>query len=544
MTAACESIPAVMPRQQISTLAISLAIFVLACFCFIFHLGVGPLAGTEGHRAITAEQMLQNRNYLLPRLYGYPYPMKPPLTYWLIAGSEKAMGPSELVWRLPSALSSALLAAGICAITAFWFDTLAGFVAGLAFIGTIALWSQNRSADVDAINHMGCILSALAVIAMGACQQKISAWMFVVALLGTAVSAMSKGPAGLPLILAAAIGPALANRNARLFKRPLFYLAIGLGILTVLIWYLAATGSMDKTHSMSGADEARKRLIITSFAQIPPVMELPLLILACGMPITLLIILPLLRRFTGAFDNHHRWIIRALLPTFIVALVIQMISGMTNPRYAFLDVPILCPIAGAAVYGGRKHYWPRFSKSSMLTVLAIISVAYCAVSIVLIILGRKLGFHPKLWTVPAVIALLLALTILALKSERIKWAAIVVTLSICAAALTFGLYKSAEEKVRSAKSQSAALAHALDNRAPIITWNVLWSQPELFYYAHLHPIVQMPSVGSNLPSPAWLVLDDDEWKDWHNHPDFAARLSHVTKLTPYKHYAFVCWYQK
>ena len=139
---------------------------------------------------------------------------------------------------------------------------------------------------------------------------------------------MSKGPAGLPLILAAAIGPALANRDARLFKRPLFYLAIVLGILTVVAWYFAATLPLSKLHAMSGADEARKRLIITSFAQIPPVLELPLLILTSGMPITLLILLPLLRRFTNAFDSQRQWIVRAMVPTFLVALVIQMISGM------------------------------------------------------------------------------------------------------------------------------------------------------------------------------------------------------------------------
>src|SRR2546423_3601291 len=61
-------------------------VFLFALACFSFSLGAAPLAGTEGHRAITAHQMVQRGSYLIPTLYGYTYLKKPPLHYWILAG--------------------------------------------------------------------------------------------------------------------------------------------------------------------------------------------------------------------------------------------------------------------------------------------------------------------------------------------------------------------------------------------------------------------------------------------------------------------------
>jgi 4-amino-4-deoxy-L-arabinose transferase-like glycosyltransferase len=535
-------------ERRTSWLPASLAIFILASICFTFHLGVGPLAGTEGHRAVTAEQMLHNGNYLLPQLYGHLYMAKPPLTYWLIAISERLLGSGPLAWRLPSALASALLAAGICAITATWFDSLAGIVAGIAFIGIIPLWSQDRSADVDAINHLGSVLAALAIIDMTQRVRRIPLWSVCVAAIGTAICCLSKGPAGLPVIFGAIIGPALANRELRPLRRPQIYGAIVLGALPLALWAVLAyhaIGSQFDSTDMSGATEATTRLMmITDVKHLPLVLILPVIVLAYGMPVGALLAVPMIPGILKSFDPDKQRLLRAIGGTVVVAFVIQMCTGMINPRYAFLNLPLLCPLAGALVFAWRHNYFSRSSRGAILNWLTFITFAYCCAAEIILYLGRRMGFHSHLSLIIVLLAFLLAAALAGKALGKVRGSAVLAGIAICAAAMVYGLYKSTEESVRSAKPQAAALAAHVSTGAPIVTWNALWSQPEYFYYAHLHPEVAHPLPGWKLPEQAWLVLDDEEWSEWQAHPDFAAHLSRVAILHPYKHVVYACWYSK
>src|SRR6476619_5556897 len=86
------------------------AVFLLTLACHLPHLGQAPFSGTEPHRALPAHHMVETGDWVIPVLLGRPYLAKPPLHYWVLASFEVVAGPSEFVWRLPSAVSSALLA--------------------------------------------------------------------------------------------------------------------------------------------------------------------------------------------------------------------------------------------------------------------------------------------------------------------------------------------------------------------------------------------------------------------------------------------------
>ena len=92
MTATCPTISPSAQQTKSSLAGATLTIFILAAICFTIHLGYGPLSGTEGHRAITAHQMFQDGNYILPKLYGSVYLTKPPLPYWLIGLCDRFLG--------------------------------------------------------------------------------------------------------------------------------------------------------------------------------------------------------------------------------------------------------------------------------------------------------------------------------------------------------------------------------------------------------------------------------------------------------------------
>jgi len=95
------------------------AVLILALGLFVtcYRVGVPPLAGTEGHRALPADGMVRTGDWLLPRLYGRVYLTKPPMVYWLIGGVEKLTGVAdETSWRMPSAMAGGLLGMALCLV--------------------------------------------------------------------------------------------------------------------------------------------------------------------------------------------------------------------------------------------------------------------------------------------------------------------------------------------------------------------------------------------------------------------------------------------
>jgi 4-amino-4-deoxy-L-arabinose transferase-like glycosyltransferase len=123
-----------------------------ALFVFLIALAAllhGATAGwgdlyneTDGQYAGAAREMVESHQYLLPTNDGVPRLQKPPLLYWLIAGSYKIFGIKAAAARLP-------IAAAIVATVALTFligerlrDYWHGFFAGLiylSFCGTFLL---------------------------------------------------------------------------------------------------------------------------------------------------------------------------------------------------------------------------------------------------------------------------------------------------------------------------------------------------------------------------------------------------------------------
>ena len=83
-------------------------LFAVSAFVFL----VGNWSSTlfdrdEGWYAETAREMLASGNFLTPTYRGEPFLEKPPLPYWLMAGSMKIFGLNAFAARFPSAIAGA-----------------------------------------------------------------------------------------------------------------------------------------------------------------------------------------------------------------------------------------------------------------------------------------------------------------------------------------------------------------------------------------------------------------------------------------------------
>jgi 4-amino-4-deoxy-L-arabinose transferase-like glycosyltransferase len=78
----------------------------LTLFTFFILLGSRSLnEPDEGRYSEIAREMIETGDWLVPHLWYLPHLDKPPMTYWLVAGSIKLFGQNEWAVRLPVALA-------------------------------------------------------------------------------------------------------------------------------------------------------------------------------------------------------------------------------------------------------------------------------------------------------------------------------------------------------------------------------------------------------------------------------------------------------
>lgn len=193
------ALPIAPRRSGIAIWVIGLSL--LAFLCYLPFIDSTPLSGTEAHRALPADEMARHGDWLIPHLYGRIYFRKPPLHFWVLATIEKVTGQANsFTWRMGATIPGAMLVGLMCWFGARWFGKVGGIVSGVACISLIAIWAQNRSADIDAGNTLMTALASLSLIELQFGKTRRPGRWIIAASLAVGALLMYKGPAGLPTV--------------------------------------------------------------------------------------------------------------------------------------------------------------------------------------------------------------------------------------------------------------------------------------------------------------------------------------------------------
>ncbi len=129
----------------------ALLLLTLCGFVFFFRLGGNGIFDLdEGLYAESAREMHLSGDFVTPRVNGRPFFEKPPLVYWLAAGSISTLGKSELAVRLPSAVACSALALLILLFGTRFYGLRAGSIASAAFILSPLVFGSARQLTLDA----------------------------------------------------------------------------------------------------------------------------------------------------------------------------------------------------------------------------------------------------------------------------------------------------------------------------------------------------------------------------------------------------------
>ncbi len=196
----------------------------------------------ESRRSETARQMIADNEWLVPHLNGTPFITKPPLAYWLIAGSMSLFGVSEFAARIPSLLACLLSLWMLLDLLQRRKATQAVlWRSGFVWITFPLVFGMGRMAELEAL-LMSCTMFGLwawmRLVLHGA---RHRGWQSLIAL-ALALGFMIKGPLiWIFLLPALIVGELVRVRNGQktLLGASGWLLLLAIQLLIILPWFLA-----------------------------------------------------------------------------------------------------------------------------------------------------------------------------------------------------------------------------------------------------------------------------------------------------------------
>lgn len=127
-----------------------IVLLLLSAFAALFANAALPFFYTDEQIfAETAKEMLQFRDYLVPRLHNEYLLNMPPLYYWILAGSVSAFGDNLFAMRFPAAIMGILTVMMVyVASTKLWNERI-GFWAGLILSSNMLFFYSGKASAAD-----------------------------------------------------------------------------------------------------------------------------------------------------------------------------------------------------------------------------------------------------------------------------------------------------------------------------------------------------------------------------------------------------------
>ena len=508
------------PSNASGRLALNVCVVFLVIFLALaWRIGESPLSGTEPHRAIPAHSMLQTGDYIVPRLWGEPYLAKPPLQYWVLAISEKITGQAnEWVWRLPSAVCAALLAAILCIASSRWFGRRGGIVCGFSFLALIVLWPQDRKADIDSLNTLMAVSTAICLIELN-CRALRRRWLWM--LIGGIAfggSLLAKGPAGLPVIIGAMIAPAIVNRDWSLIRKWHSWASLVIGGLIFSVWLFAVYQSVQggsTAGGWTGKSEIVKLLGNMEPEHLLKAAILPVILAGAAMPLTLAIPIALDKKVTQHFTREINCLIRSLIGAITVAIIVGVLARTINPRYMYIVFPLLCPLVGAISscweIGSSEFKFQIAARKILIVFSLVIAIgsAYIAALIWIryedhsawLIASALLAIFAGVWTIRKW-----------LNKEDITAARSTVA-ALLILMLIFSSMVNHKHTNTSSKLAGIELRRILGETNIVTSGDWVMNGPELFYYAGVDVDFRATGLTASVKfkENTWVVFHQLEW---------------------------------
>ena len=177
-------------------------VMVLSAMTSGWMLTTEPLGDHESFVAVTAREMIQNNDYIVPVCNGQPRLQKTPLNYWLVIGTAKfTKTVDELAARLPSMLLAMLSTAAILYFVTVILDFSTAALSALVWSTSLGFIRYGHNARPEMSLTCFVTIAMLAFYAAMISQQRKRQIIYMLIFwISFALAMLAKGPAPLPLV--------------------------------------------------------------------------------------------------------------------------------------------------------------------------------------------------------------------------------------------------------------------------------------------------------------------------------------------------------
>jgi 4-amino-4-deoxy-L-arabinose transferase-like glycosyltransferase len=312
---------------------------VVAAWAAIYlpALGSFEIKGEEGRRILPAIAMMENGDYVVPRVGGEAYFSKPPLVNWLVAASFRIFGiRNEWTARLPSALSILAVAIVFVTVGGGALGKKGGMIAALIWLTTIGMIEKGRLIEIEALYVSLCALAMICWLSWW--QEQRSPWLtWVVPWIFLGLGLLAKGPVLLLFFYTLVAAVLWQTKRWKEFFHPAHLLGVLLMIGIFSAWaipFAKMSGQSRAVHKWSDQVSGRMTLHFFSFR-----VWVATIARAIGQFLPWIAFVPLLR-FSKFREQGQRRLAHALVWSVIAPVIVISAVPSAAPRYS---LPVLAP---------------------------------------------------------------------------------------------------------------------------------------------------------------------------------------------------------
>lgn len=382
--------------QKSKTLLV-ICVLLLSAVNAFWSLSGMTLDGHECFVSITAREMLQSGNWIMPTCNGQPRLQKTPLSYWLVAALAKITGNvDEFTARFPSAVFAVLSAAAILYFVSHWLGFRTAAISASVWATSIGYVRYSHSARPEMILTFFivlCLLSFYSAIIADSRKKQI-AYMLVF-WVSFGLGNVAKGPAPVPLVLVPLFFYVLIFRRWKIIPKllpivgPIIFLAI------MLPWPIAVAQKVNWDLVIWKREFIDRFFGDYASGNYPPYYYL-LIIFKYLAPWVVFLPMTLIAPFYKVWAEKQP-AMKFLWLWFVADLVFLTIDAGKRQHY------ILPSMAATAILTGilledmafvRRAYTQKFAAGILKIHLWIIIVAAVAAPFAVIIAGAKKPIYP------------------------------------------------------------------------------------------------------------------------------------------------------
>ena len=458
---------------------------------FVNFWGWDLWAPDEPRYAEVARETLEDGHWLVPHLGGRMYADKPPLYFWLLAGSYTAFGMTPFAVRLLPVLSASATMLVTYFLGRRLFNRRAGLFAAIVLGTSVLFMDLGRHGNIDATLTL-VTTAALGLLFLAYHESRRRLWLPAYVLMGLGV--LMKGPVGflVPLVVFIAylvvIGEARGVRRMRLLP--------GLGILVVMVgaWLVPAAldGGPDYTRTILLRQNIGRAVAAFSHAKppyyylksfppnfLPWIVFLPQAVYLC------------VRRRTP----------QRLLPVVWFATVFVFFSLMSGKRGLYLLplFPAAALLVGVFFDACLSRAMPRNALSVPAVVLGVLFVALagglCFVGRLVEVPDYLEAPARLLWMAAAVLGAggAVLIGVVAARRHAAVLPAVCVTMLALALVMTLAIFPAMNAN-KTARFICEDLLHARTGGEPVVLYNDESRSGAYHFYTRL-PLVDVAEEG-------------------------------------------------